>query len=181
MSHVPVRLAELRRACAGRTLAQLCLPRALAEEDLQQIDGSVPSWLLEKNEILCHADARLSAFYLVRSGSLQAHLDGPTGVRRVLGFYLPGEAAGLDALQNGQHKTECVALEASTVCTIPSYRLEELCALMPGLRHQMIRFMSKAVCSEHRPLLSLRRLDEEQRLASFLLNLQQRQRTDWPG
>lgn len=171
-----MRLAELRRACAGRPLKQLCLPRRLAEEELREIEDRVGTWSLEKGDCLYRTGDPLSAFFIVRCGSLQAHIFGPNGARRVLGFYLPGEAAGLGALRNGRHMTECVALETSTICTIPSYRLEELCALLPRFRDQVRRLMSRAVCGEHRLLLCLDRLHRERRLAAFLLDLAQRHR-----
>lgn len=174
MTHAPVRLAELRRACAGRTLEQLCLPRRLPQAEWHEIEGRVGSWLLEKNEHLYHTGDRLSAFYVVRAGSLQAHLGGPVEVPQVLGFYLPGEVAGLGALQDGRHMTECIALETSVVCAIPSYRLEELCALLPRFACQVRRLMDRAVCGDHRLLLSLGRLEQEQRLAAFLLDLARR-------
>lgn len=172
----PVTLPGLRRSCATCKVKHLCLPRNLEPAELQLLDAVVGTRVLKRNEMLYHSGERLVSIYAVRSGSVAVHV-AAAGVEQVVGFYLPGELVGLDALQRGRHTTECMALEPSNLCRIPYQRLEEFCARMPTLHHQFARLMSKEISGEHRLLLSLGHLDLEQRLATFLLDLSRR----WKG
>lgn len=174
MTFPSVSLAELRRNCANRTLEQLCLPRALPRDDLDKLDGAVPSWRLEANEFLYRGGDRLSTLFVLRAGTLMMHAESAPGSRRVHGFCLPGELVGLDGLSSGRHLATCTALEPSSASAIPSYRLEEVCALVPGLRHQLVRLMSRVVCSEHQVLLTLHHLKQDRRLALYLIDLSRR-------
>lgn len=169
--------AESSRSCGTCRLKGLCLPRSLDRGALEELDRIVGSRTLQRNEVLYRSGDPLKSVYVPRSGSLKMHIGDASGVEQVVGFYLPAELVGLDALHKRRHSTTTVALETSNVCKIPYARLEELCAVIPRLNHQFARLMGREVSSEHQLLLSLGRRDLEQRLAVFLLDLSQRWRS----
>lgn len=164
----------LRRRCRHCSLKSLCLPRSLDARELGELEAAVASRVLHPHELLFRAGDRLSAVYVVRSGSLAVHVEDSSGIEQVVGFYLPGDLVGLDALHDGRHMTVGAALETTNVCAIPYYRLEELCAVMPQLHRQFRRLMGKELHKEHELLLTLGRRNLQQRIAIFLLDLSRR-------
>lgn len=175
MSHTQLSVDALQRSCAARPLEQLCLPLSLAPEDLRSFEALIPTWRLEADEFLYRSAERLSALYVVHTGSLELHVEDPGGGRTVKGFYFPGEVLGADALHSGRHCADCIALEPSSVGVVPVYRLEEICALVPNLGRQLEGLMKGDVAPGHQALLCRRELGEEQRLAAVLLALSRRQ------
>lgn len=169
-----VKAGNPNRTCRSCRLKELCLPGSLAPDALEKFDGIVANRTLQRNDVLYRAGDPLKSVYMARSGSLKMHICDASGVEQVVGFYLPAELVGLDALHSGRHKTTSVALEVTNVCRIPYYRLEDLCSAIPRLNHQLAHLMGREVSSEHRLLLSLGRRDLEQRLAIFLLDLARR-------
>jgi CRP/FNR family transcriptional regulator len=77
------------------------------------------------------------------------------GHEQILGFHLPGELVGLDALENENHVCGAVALETVHVCELPLAQLETMCHRLPG----------------HAMLLLLGKRSAQERLATFLLSL----------
>lgn len=175
MSQTRISLAALQRSCAARPLNQLFLPLSLAPQDLGRLDPLIPAWRLDTDEFLFREGERLSALYVLQTGSLELHVEDSGGRRKVMGFYFPGDVLGADALRNGRHGAACIALEAASVSVVPVYRLEEICALVPNLGEQIRSLMRGDIDHEHRRLLRLGDLNEEQRLATVLLSLSRRQ------
>jgi len=66
----------------------------------------------------------------------------------VMGFFLPGELAGLDGLADGQSQWNLVAMEASSLCTVTHRNLVESAAevadLLSGLLEHLSGDMLKA-------------------------------------
>ncbi len=166
------RLQELRKACASCSLADLCLPVALAPDDIDRLDNIVQRRRpLTKGSSLYQAGRSFAAIYAVRTGSLKSTTLAPDGEEQITAFHLPGELLGLDAISFGEHPSTSVALETTSVCEIPFTELEQLSEKVPGLQRQLLRIMSKEIFNEHEMLQALARRTAEQRLAIMLLSL----------
>jgi len=61
-----------------------------------------------------------------------------------------------------------------SLCEIPYPKLDELSALLPELRRQMMRHMSQEIADEQDMMLVLAKTSAEERLGNFLLRLSQR-------
>jgi CRP/FNR family transcriptional regulator len=92
----------------------------------------------------------------------------------VIGFHLPGEILGLDAIGDGYHQSDAIALEDSEACIIRFTEFESLASQIPTLQNQFHRILSRELTQDQRHLLSLGSLRAEERLAGFLLNLSER-------
>jgi CRP/FNR family transcriptional regulator len=114
------------------------------------------------------------SLYAVRSGAFKTMSVSRHGEEKVTGFYMPGELLGLDAINNGKHSFNAVALEDSEVCVIPFQRLEQLAMAMPALQHQLLRLLSSDISRDHGLMLLLGSMTAEQRVAAFLLSLSKR-------
>ncbi len=166
------RLHELRKACASCSLADLCLPVALAPDDVDRLDSIVQRRRpLTKGASLYQAGKPFGAIYAVRTGSLKSTTLAQDGEEQITAFHLPGELLGLDAISFGEHPSTAVALETTSVCEIPFTELEILSEKIPGLQRQLLRIMSKEIFNEHEMLQALARRTADQRLAIMLLSL----------
>ena len=121
-----------------------------------------------------YADFGHSAIYVVKTGAVKTFTQTNDGEEQVVGFHLPGEVLGLDAIQNGLHGCNARALETTAICELPFERLEDLASNLPSLQHQMFRLLSKEIGQEADMMALLGRSTAEERVASFLLSLSDR-------
>lgn len=166
--------AQLRNACSHCSLAQLCLPMGLNENQTRQLDKLVePGAPLHAEEHLFRIGAPFTTLYAVRSGCFKSYVVDNDGREQVLGFHLPGELIGLDAIYPRRHRCNAVALDTGTVCELPFAELARLAGEIPELQQQIMRLMSKDI-STLEDLVADHTADE--RLAAFLLGLSSRYR-----
>ncbi|HYW93446.1 MAG TPA: fumarate/nitrate reduction transcriptional regulator Fnr [Gammaproteobacteria bacterium] len=174
MSDVPS-LNQIRQACSGCSLRQLCLPYGVAENDLDQLEQIVSRRKpVAAGHALFHQGEKLGALYAVRSGSVKTHALSRDGNEQITGFHFPGELVGLDALSADVHGCTATTLETTTVCAIPFDRLDELAGRIPGLRRQLLRLMSRELVADEQMLLLVGQKTAEQRLAALLLSISSR-------
>ncbi len=167
----------IRVACKNCTLAALCLPRGLAPEDVEQLDGIVKrSRPLQRGDHLFRCGEAFRSLFVVKTGSVKTYATNPTGGEQVLGFHLPGELIGLDAIEKEVHACSAKVLETSAICEIPFSHLEALSNRIPSLQHQLYRLLSKEIGQDTEMLLLLGKKRAEERLAAFLVSLSRRLR-----
>ncbi len=170
-----ISLETIRVACKNCTLGSLCLPMGLAAEDVERLDDIIKrARPLHRGDFLFREGDRFRSLFVVKTGSVKTFAPSPEGGEQVLGFHLPGEIIGLDAIEKDQHACSAKVLETSAICEIPFGRLEELTATIPSLQHQMYRLLSKEISQDTDMLLLLGKKNAEERLAAFLLSLSQR-------
>jgi CRP/FNR family transcriptional regulator, anaerobic regulatory protein len=156
-------------------LHELCLPRGLKVEDLEQLESVVKrSHPLQGGDYLFRAGDALNNLYAVRSGSIKLFLVDKNGVDQILGFYFPGEILGLDAIDSKKHLCTAIAMETSSYCAFPFTHLADICSRVPELQNQMFRMMSRELTYENELLLTIGKKNAEERLATFLLSLSNR-------
>lgn len=162
-------------SCPECRLSDLCLPYGLKKNEVRQLATIVknkrPS---QTDEYLYFQGDVCQSLYAVKSGSFRSFITDANGNEQTIGFYLPGELMGLDALQNGSFNCSTVALETSTVCELPLARLNELCGEIPGLQNQLLRILGKEIASDHDKIILLGHRSAKERIATFLLMLSRR-------
>ncbi len=170
-----INISELKSHCQNCTLYDLCLPMGLDTGDMNRLDNVIKRrQSINKNNFLFRMGEPLKSVYAIRSGSFKTYLTNPDGTEQIVGFSLPGELLGMDAISNNQHSCSAKALETSSVCEIPFERLESLARDIPNLQHQLLRLMSKEIQQDQNQMLLLAQMPAETRLASFLLGLSER-------
>lgn len=174
-SNPVISLANIKVACQNCSLSSLCLPMGLNPGDVEKLEAIVKrSRPLRRGDHLFESATPFRSLYAIKTGSVKTYTIGPDGTEQVLGFHLPGELVGLDAIQGEQHRCSARVLETATVCEMPFHRLEELASRIPSLQHQLFRLLSKEIGQDTDMLGLLGRSPAEQRLASFLLSLSER-------
>ena len=162
-------------ACKVCAMRDLCLPIGLNHEELGDLDEIIrhrPP--LRRGDRLFKQGQSLSGLFAVRSGSVKTTVETEEGDEKVISFGLSGELVGLEAIAEGVHRSNAVALETTSVCEIPFDRLDEVAGRIPSLRRQLLRLMSREIADDQRQLQLLGGSGADQRLAAFLVSLSHR-------
>jgi len=166
---------NIKVACKNCSLGALCLPMGLTPEDVERLDGIVKrNRPLHRGDHLFRSGDHFRSLWVVKTGSVKTFTPSEDGGEQVLGFHLPGEVIGLDAIERETHACSAKVLETSAICEIPFPRLEELSSTIPSLQHQMYRLLSKEIGQDTEMLMLLGKKNAEERLATFLLSLSNR-------
>lgn len=175
MSGKVLNIKQLQTSCQDCSLSSLCLPLGLDRQDIDRLDDIVKrSRPVKPNAHLYRAGDTFSSLYAVRSGSIKVYALDEEGEEQILGFHLPGEILGMDAISRENHACSAKALETTTVCEIPFERLQELSLKLPSLQTQLFRLLSQEIAQDEEMLLVLGKKTAEERLATFLLSLSER-------
>lgn len=170
-----VSLRDIKVACQACSLNEICLPVGMASKDLDQLDAIIErKQPISRGEHLFQTGDGFRCLYAVRSGSLKTYTTSEDGAEQVMGFHLPGELLGLDAIANSRHPLSAKALETSSLCEIPFTDLELLSQQLPSLQHQMLRVMSQEIRDDEQNMVILGQKSAEERLAAFLISLSNR-------
>ena len=175
MSADIIDLDQLRRSCAQCSLQVLCLPAGIGGSDLHRLDDIVRNRRpLEQGQNLFRAGQGLGSLYVAREGAFKTMTTNEAGEAQVIGFHLPGELMGLDALGSGHHACDAEALTRATVCEIPLSQLEDVCRQLPGLQHQLLRIIGQGIKRDQTHMEMLGRRQAAERMALFLHGLSER-------
>ncbi len=165
-------LYQLRRTCGTCSLQELCLPMGLPHDDMRRLETLItPRGPINENEHLFRVGDPLRALFAVRGGCFKTYIVEESGREQVLGFHLPGELMGLDAIWPQKHQCNAVALSTATVCELPYGALSDLSEKLPGLQHSMLRLLSKELALSHSLAGDF---TAEERVAGFLVSLSSR-------
>jgi CRP/FNR family transcriptional regulator len=114
------------------------------------------------------------ALYIVRTGSAKSFFCSSNGQEQISGFYYPGDMIGADGFDTMTHSHSLKFLETSAVCRVGLKELDAALIQSPTTRRQLLKNMSHAIVDEQQMLLSIGKLNSEQRLAKFILDLSNR-------
>jgi CRP/FNR family transcriptional regulator len=174
---MPLDLTRLRQSCGQCSLQQLCLPAGIGIGDLAQLDDIVRRRRpVARGERLFRAGDPMQSVFVPRDGAFKTVTVSEDGEEQILGFHLAGELIGLDALGDGKHRCEAIALTVANVCEVPFADLTTVAAQLPSLQQQLLRVIGHSLNrdTDHREILVRRQANE--RIALFLHGLGERYR-----
>ena len=131
---------------------------------------------IARKERLFSAGSELKTLYVARAGSFKTVALSEDGQQQVIGFHLPGELMGLDALGSGHHRCDAEALEPAAVCEVPLGDLERVAAAVPGLQHQLLSVIGGSMSRDQDHMQMLGRRQASERILLFLHGLVERYR-----
>ncbi len=177
MADSVIDLVRLRQSCAKCSLQTLCLPAAIGLDDMEQLDRVVRNRRpMAVGDHLYRSGQTLNALFVAREGAFKTTITDEQGQSQVIGFHLPGELIGLDALGSGTHACDAQALTQANVCEVPLSQLEAVAAQVPGLQHQLLRIIGQSINRDHSHLEMLGVKSASDRMALFLHGLSERYR-----
>ncbi len=112
-----------------------------------------------------------NAIAAVRGGTVKTYVVDTEGNEQVLGFFLPGEVIGLNAIHHAKYPCNAVALDTVMLCRFSFPKMALLATKMPGLQAQLFRLLSQDI---GKAALLAGDYSADQRMAAFLIALSRR-------
>lgn len=107
----------------------------------------------------------------IRAGTVKTYVTDLAGREQVLGFFLPGEVIGLNAISRSRYPCNAVALDTVQLCRFSFPRMATLATRMPGLQQQLFRLLSEDI---GKASLLAGDFAADERMAAFLIGLARR-------
>jgi len=151
------------------------LSELLSDEEQSRLEKIIEKPItLYRGKHLFRQNGKFLNLYALRSGCVKNYINDQNGSERILGFSLPGEILGLDAIADRAHKYSAVVLEDASIYRIPYLGLKRLCSQVPHLQYNLFHLFSEElnVVHEKRSLYANR--SAEEKLALFLLDFLER-------
>lgn len=146
----------------------------LSHAILEEIVASGRSRVAACGSAIHRAGEPFHSLYFLRSGAAKRVLVQEDGREQILGFPMPGDLIGMEAIDGGSHSTTVIALDLCAVVEIPFDAVEGLHADNPAIARFLYRLMSAALRDEHGWVAALGLLSADERVAAFLLDLSHR-------
>lgn len=140
-----------------------------AQADASAAGFTVPVWRARSGVVLLHEGAAAEAVHLVRSGSFKCVKTSEDGYEQVLSFVGPGEVLGFEAISRGHHTASVIALEDSTVFTLPLRELDRWRQRFPSLDRALQFALSRQLARGADVAEMMAAVAAETRLARFLV------------
>jgi len=160
------------RFCSTCAFGAVCEGFGVDKSALQELHCLVEHvGPLRDGEHLFRTNDAFGAVYAVRAGMVKTYVDDELGREQVLGFYLPGEMVGLNAIYPTRYPCNAVALDTVYLCRFSFPAMATLAMRMPGLQQQLFRLLSKDIGAAS---LLGGDFSADERLAAFLIDLIER-------
>ena len=111
------------------------------------------------------------AIAAVRAGTVKTYVIDRDGREHVLGFHLPGEVIGLNAIDEAHYPCNAVALDTVMLCRFSFPKISVLATRLPGLQQHLFRLLSRDIGNA---ALLAGDWSADQRMAAFLVGLSRR-------
>lgn len=156
-------------SCCSCNIRGMCLAEKLSDANNNSYRLVKNRKVFTKGQHVFRGGDETKAIYIVSSGSIKSYVVMENGEEQVLGFYLPGDVIGLDAMGAHQYTSSSIALETVTVCKLSLSELYDR-----TLGKGFLDMVSDNLLREHNLMMMLARKDADGRLASFLIDLSKR-------
>jgi len=164
--------ARAQVACSQCSLGEICLPKNLSDEDRRRFEQIVHrSRPIHAGQHIFRSGDDFTAVASVRTGCFKSYAIDQDGQEQVLGFHLPGEIIGLDAIHEGHHQANVIALDTSAVCSLPFNSMTGMARNMPDLQLELFSVMSQRIAELE---TFSGDLSADERIALFLKSLSKR-------
>jgi len=158
--------------CRSCALASVCAMVGYGKPELSPLHGLMEHLgPYRPGETVFRQGDSFDAVFAVRSGLVKTRQLDSQGREHVLGFFLPGEVIGLDAIYPNRFPCDAVALDDSQFCRFPFPAMSALATHQPAVQRHLFRLISRqlgmawVMVGDH---------SADERLAAFLVNLGER-------
>ena len=158
--------------CSTCAFAPVCVAEGLAKQDLWDLHCLVEHvGPFHAGEHLFRDGDPFTAIAAVRAGTVKTYVVDVDGREQVLGFFLPGELIGLNAIHAARYPCNAVALDTVTLCRFSFPAIATLATRLPGLQAQLFRLLSQDI---NKAELLAGDFSADERMAAFLVALSRR-------
>lgn len=158
--------------CTTCAFSAACLERGYDKNHLHELHVLVQHVgpFREGEHIFREGDS-FTAIAAVRGGTVKTYVTDSEGREQVLGFYLPGEIIGLNAISQARYPCNAVALDSVQLCRFSFPNIAALATRMPGLQQQLFRLLSLDI---GKASLLAGNFTADERMAAFLVSVSRR-------
>jgi CRP/FNR family transcriptional regulator len=158
--------------CSTCAFSAACLSQGLDKAALGELHMMVEHvGPFHEGEHIFREGDEFTAIAAVRAGTVKTYVVDPGGQEQVLGFFLPGEVVGLNAIHQARYPCNAVALDTVMLCRFSFPRMALLATRLPGLQAQLFRLLSQDI---GKAALLAGDYSADQRMAAFLVALSRR-------
>ena len=158
--------------CSTCAFSQACLDQGMDKAALQDLHVLVEHvGPFHAGEHLFREGDPFEAIAAVRAGTVKTYVIDRDGREHVLGFHLPGEVIGLNAIDGDHYPCNAVALDTVMLCRFSFPKIAVLATRVPGLQRQLFRLLSRDI---GRAALLAGDWTADQHMAAFLVGLSRR-------
>lgn len=158
--------------CSGCAVGDLCVAAGSDRETLSRLDDLLrvrdP---IDAGTVVVRRGDPFRGLIAVREGCFKSYVTDREGREQVLGFHLPGELVGLDAVQSKRHRADVVALGAASMCLLEYQELLNLSSCSTQLQQQLFRLFSGRLADQNWRGTDL---TAEERIAGFVIDVANR-------
>jgi CRP/FNR family transcriptional regulator len=175
MSAVAIRsLVATPQPCAACAMRRMCIPSLSTAASIGEFAACVERHRRVPAGAHIHrAGERAGVVYAVRSGFVKTTMTTDDGREQVIAFAMMGDFVGVEGAASGEHASDAVALEDTTLCEVPIGSAFDA-SVAPGVASVMRSAMAAEIRRQRSMMLLLGTLHAEERLAWFLVDLGQR-------
>ena len=158
--------------CSACAFSQGCLADGMDKAALLDLHALVEHvGPFHAGEHIFRVGDPFEAIAAVRAGTVKAYIVDRDGHEHVLGFHLPGEVMGLDAIDGDRYPCNTIALDTVMLCRFSFPKMATLASRLPNLQSQLFRLLSRDI---GRAALLAGDWSADQRMAAFLVDLSRR-------
>lgn len=168
-------VSVLKTSCRNCSLSSLCLPHELGStqvKELEDIVSQLPP--VNKHGHIYKQGEKFTSLYVVRSGCVKRYQIDSDGNEQVIGFSMPGELLGIDAIGTGKYMSSAEALDTASFCQLNYSKFEQLCEKIPGLIKHLLKMAGQELVSEHEIHKAISQKSIDERVAVFFTSLSTR-------
>ncbi|MEZ5499155.1 MAG: helix-turn-helix domain-containing protein [Steroidobacteraceae bacterium] len=160
------------RFCSTCAFSGACLAQGYDKAALAELHVLVEHVgpFAEGTHLFREGDA-FNAIAAVRAGTVKTYMIDAHGREHVLGFHIPGELIGLNAIHDTRYPCNAIALDEVQLCRFSFPKMAILATRLPGLQQRLFALLSQDIGRAH---LLAGDFSAEERLAAFFLLLSRR-------
>ncbi len=158
--------------CSTCAFSQACLSEGMSKHALMDLHVLVEHvGPLHAGEHVFREGDPFTAIAAVRTGTVKTYHIDRDGHEQVLGFHLPGEVIGLNAIHDDRYPCNAVALDTVMLCRFSFPKIALLAQRLPNLQQHLFRLMSRDIGVAS---MFARDNTADERMAAFLIGLSRR-------
>ena len=158
--------------CSTCAFSQACMAEGMDKRSLMDLHVLVEHiGPFHAGDHIFRVGDPFEAIAAVRAGTVKTYIIDRDGREHVLGFHLPGEVIGLDAIDGETYPCNAVALDTAMLCRFSFPKIAVLATRLPGLQRHLFRLLSRDI---GRAALLAGDWTADQRMAAFLIGLARR-------
>jgi CRP/FNR family transcriptional regulator len=158
--------------CSTCAFSHACLSQGMDKSQLMDLHMLVEHiGPLHAGDHVFREGDPFEAIAAVRAGTVKTYTIDRDGREHVLGFHLPGELIGLNAIAEDRFPCNAIALDTVTLCRFSFPKISVLAARLPRLQQTLFQLLSRDIGTAS---MLAGDWSADERMAAFLVRLSRR-------